>query len=463
MKRLRANSRQYVEATVRDHGRTYPSVGIRLKGSSGSFQSLDDKPSFTLSFDRFDSGARFHGLRKIHLNNSVEDPSYVNELIGGEMFRAAGVPAPRVSHARVVLNGRPLGLYVLKEGFTEDLARLNFRRADGVWSDEDAGIDPDREDRSPAVVSTSEIARARDMRWKCLEDEFDMDRFMSFMAMEIMICHRDGYCFARNNFRIYQDPETSRKVFVPHGMDQLFGKADLPWRPNLAGNVARSVMESPAGREAYRSRFAELFTELFIVERLTNRVNQIVAELSPFLDDDEMEAIEIESTAVRDRIVGRAAFLEQRLKEPDPLPTEFRDGVAGVNGWVRVDVPRGGRLAEIIAADGVSALEILAGPETSASWRASARLKRGRYRFEGSGRVSGFKPLPYGRNQGAALRIAGRSQRSVPLRNDPGWARLEVEFEVDHVEDDVEFVCEFRASAGTAWFDRNLMRLVKVQ
>ena len=131
MESLRANSRTYVHAKVTEGGKVFEKVGVHLKGSTGSFRALDTKPGLTLSFEKFGPGEKFHGLRKIHLNNSVEDPAYLNELLGGELFRAAGVPAARTTHALVELNGRKLGLYVLKEGFTEDFLGLHFPRTDG--------------------------------------------------------------------------------------------------------------------------------------------------------------------------------------------------------------------------------------------------------------------------------------------------------------------------------------------
>ena len=41
-----------------------------------------------------------------------------------EVFREAGIPVPRVTHARVEIDGRPLGLYVLRDGY--DGAFLNW-------------------------------------------------------------------------------------------------------------------------------------------------------------------------------------------------------------------------------------------------------------------------------------------------------------------------------------------------
>ncbi|TMP97186.1 MAG: hypothetical protein E6L09_13700, partial [Verrucomicrobia bacterium] len=282
---LREESRRYVRATLYAEGKVYRDVGVHLKGSTGSFRGIDDKPGLTLDFGRFAPDQKFHDLRKIHLNNSVEDPSYVNELIGSELFRAAGVPAPRVSHALVEMNGRPLGLYVLKEGFTEDFLSIYFKRVDGNLYDTDwghdvgermkrlSGRDPENEQRDLEALAAATREPDLGRRWQRLEHTLELDRFVTFMALEVMICHRDGYCMARNNFRIYDDPETGRMVFLPHGMDQLFGKADLPWKPHMAGLVARSALETPEGRQRYEAQFRSIFTNLFIVDRLTNRVN----------------------------------------------------------------------------------------------------------------------------------------------------------------------------------------------
>src|SRR5262245_58233961 len=136
---LRQQPRADVLATVREGSQAYSSVGIHLKGSTGSFRGVDDKPAFTLDFDQFDKEQRFHGLSKIHLNNSVEDPSYLCEALGAELFSAAGVPAPRVTHALVEMNEKPLGLYVLKEGFTKEFLGIHFRRTDGNLYDTGSG------------------------------------------------------------------------------------------------------------------------------------------------------------------------------------------------------------------------------------------------------------------------------------------------------------------------------------
>src|SRR5688572_6295238 len=137
LERLRKDPREYVPATVHDlrsdrPAKVYFDVGVHVKGAAGSFRQVDDRPALTLNFDKFAEEQKFYGLDKIHLNNSVQDPSHLSELIGSSIFRKAGIPAPRVSHARVYLNGRELGFYVLKEGFDRSFLRQFFKDRAGV-------------------------------------------------------------------------------------------------------------------------------------------------------------------------------------------------------------------------------------------------------------------------------------------------------------------------------------------
>ena len=99
MDALRRADRQYVKCKLKEGGKEYPDVGIHLRGSAGSYRGFDDKAGFTLNMDKFKDDQKFHGLDKFHLANSLQDPSYLSELICGDIMRAAGVPAARVSHA----------------------------------------------------------------------------------------------------------------------------------------------------------------------------------------------------------------------------------------------------------------------------------------------------------------------------------------------------------------------------
>src|SRR5687767_3482339 len=101
---LKKDNRKYVRATIIEGGLTYANVAVRLKGM-GSFRPLHEKPSLAVKFDEYVEDQKFFGLSKIMLNNSSQDPTYLAELVSMSLFRDAEIPAPRVTHAFVELNG----------------------------------------------------------------------------------------------------------------------------------------------------------------------------------------------------------------------------------------------------------------------------------------------------------------------------------------------------------------------
>ncbi len=468
---LRDAPRVYVRALVREGDRAYPDTGLHLKGRSGSFRSVAEKPGLTLSFDRFSPSQRFHGHTKIHLNNSVEDPSYLNEYLGAELFRVAGVPAPRVTHALVELNGRKLGLYVLKEGFTREFLAQHFRRTDGSLYENDPGSGPPGRmrrqfgiDHEAELKELAAVAQEPDFakRRQRLQRILDVDRFLSFMAIEVMTGHRDGYCLARNNFRMYYDPDGDRFVFLPQGLDQLFGRADLPLRARLAGPVASAVMEMPQSRRDFRERVAALYTNVFKVDELTRRADELLAQLLPALDKDAADEVERQATLVKQRIALRAANLAKQLSEPEATPPRFEQGVARLTNWRAVDVPAAGKLEQVNTPDGRRALRIRAEGTTGASWRTTVLLEAGRYRFEGLARTVSVEPLAFGKNKGAGLRVSeAEGHRPYQLTGDSPWTLLVVEFAATAPQSEVELLCELRARQGDAWFDLESLRLVR--
>src|SRR5215211_7651162 len=120
----------YVRASIREGNHVLTNVGVRLKGM-GSFRSVNEKPSLAVKFDEFVETQEYFGLTKLMFNNSVQDPTYIAEALGTELFREAGLPAARVTHARVQLNGRDLGLYVVIEAMNKRFLKEHFLSARG--------------------------------------------------------------------------------------------------------------------------------------------------------------------------------------------------------------------------------------------------------------------------------------------------------------------------------------------
>jgi len=472
---LRKESREFVTAVVSEPQAVYSNVAVHLKGSIGSFRPVDDKPSWTLDFSRFNPSQKFHGLRRIHLNNSIEDPSYCNESLGSELFRSAGVPAPRVKRAVVTLNDRRLGLYVLKEGFTEDFLSCYFTHPSGSLYEPDEGHDINQHlkrnsilapgnDRT-ALRTLADIVRDPDNlhRWVRLEKVLAVNEFVSFMAMEVMLGHRDGYCLARNNFRVYEDTDTRKFSFFPQGMDQLWRNPDAPWRPQMAGLVARAVMETREGKIRYRARLGDLVTNLLRPDFLRRRIDELTAELRSSSAGAEFAGIQKEAASLKERVEQRRASLDSQLSQTEPKLVTFDHGPVVLDGWTIYEPPSRGSLEVCKSPDGIAAFHIQTRTEAATSWRTQVLLNRGQYRFEGRARVSRVKPLPFGVHQGAGLRVGGSTRQSDNLVGDTSWRSLQAEFQIQTDSTVTELICELRASAGEAWFDADSLKIVRLQ
>jgi len=293
-KKMNGQDRTNVLATVRDGETVYTNVAIHLKGGLGSFRPVDDKPALTLSFDKFAPGQRFHGLQKVYLNNSVQDPSYLSEKICREMFLAAGLPAPRAGHALVQMNHRNLGLYVLLEGWDKRFLKQHFKNTrgnlyDGGFGNEvtnrldiNTGDFPNDWSRLESLGKAAEEPDL-DKRLAHMGEVLDLDRFVTFVAMEIMLAHWDGYTMNRNNFRIFHDLSSNRLVFLPHGMDQTFGifrstpvSTITPQRSSVSSaSITASISAASAGLTALR------FSGRFIVTQAMPFSNSTSTVLPP--------------------------------------------------------------------------------------------------------------------------------------------------------------------------------------
>ncbi len=323
---LRKEPRHYVKATIQEGSQVYQEVGVRLKGNT-SFQTIDKKPALSIKFNEFARDHDFHGRSRVLLNNGLQDPTYLSEAIAGEIFRAAGVPAPKVTFARVELNGRDLGLYVMAEAVNHDFLSHYFKKAkgnlyEGVNSDVGDKLEKDSGNGSDDQADLRALASAAKepdptLRLKKLTPLLDIDRFLSFAAVEVMTWHNDGYSMDRNNYRIYHDPGSGQMVFLPHDLDQLFTKTDGPILPEWKGLVAKALLTPPTGQQLYLERMSKLLPTAFKVETLHARLNEMAGVVRPALAERDPNAVKPFDAALaqlRDRIAKRATFIEQQLR-----------------------------------------------------------------------------------------------------------------------------------------------------
>jgi len=220
-------------------------VGIRLKGKAGSFRPLGQKAAFKLKFNEFVKGQKFLGLKKMTLNNMVQDPSMLHETLAYDVFRAVGVQGSRTGYAFVRLNGEALGVYLN----VEDLDDVGLEKRFGPFDDPqhlyegeygtdvtvgdeedfevDEGDDGDLGDlEALSAAANDELAPDWSER---VEPHADLAEMTRMWAVEKYVGHWDGYAGKAdeeehdlpNNFYLYSDP-AGRFQMLPWGTDQTW-------------------------------------------------------------------------------------------------------------------------------------------------------------------------------------------------------------------------------------------------
>ena len=324
---LRSEPKHYVKATVYEGSKVYSDVGVRLKGSGTNTPALDKKPGWSIKFNEFVKGQAFHGHTRILLNHSRSDPTYISEFIGGEIFRDAGVPAPRNSFTRVEVNGKDLGLYVIGEAVNRDFLSRYFKKSkgnlyEGGNVDVNEKLEKDGGDSTEDQADVRALARAAKesdpgQRWKKLGVVLDLERFISFAAVEVLIWHRDGYVLDKNNYRLYHDPATEQMVFLPHDFSQICTKPDAPIVPEWQGLVAKAVLSTPNGQQQYAQTLGKVLGSSFKVEALNARISELAQLIRPSLasrGDSSLKAFDEALTQLRDHISQRAAYVQKELQ-----------------------------------------------------------------------------------------------------------------------------------------------------
>ena len=111
-------------ADITIDGKVIPSVGIRTKGFIGSLNP--ERPSLKVKFDEYLDQSPIEGLDRLTLNNNVQDESLASQYLTYKLFNKVGVPAPRINHAKVTVNGEYLGIYAHVESVRGPFIKRNF-------------------------------------------------------------------------------------------------------------------------------------------------------------------------------------------------------------------------------------------------------------------------------------------------------------------------------------------------
>jgi hypothetical protein len=322
-----------VPCTISYDGETVAMAGIKKKGQT-SLRPLSGKPGFSIKLNEFVPGQKLDGLKKLLLDNAVQDPSLVTGHLGYEVYRRAGMPAPRTAHAVVTFNGDVKGIYVVEEAINTQFLEgvygdglgagnlyegpWDFRQGAGAMELKDEVSE--MRSREDLEALTAIVLDEPDGTFAAaLATRMDVDQFITNYAVEVVAAHWDSYAYAAWNYYFYDVPTDNRFVILPHGVNWPYWVDDLdpfdlyvyPWgKSTPPGQLCERIRGVPALDDAFHAEVRRVADVAWDTATLDARIAQVTQTLHSRTVDD---AAFTDDLAAFDAAVGDAsAFVAER-------------------------------------------------------------------------------------------------------------------------------------------------------
>ena len=294
---LRQDPRTYYPATLKlttelGATRVY-NVGIHIKGGWGSYRSLDEKTGFKVKVDFSVKGQTIYGIKKFTLNNMVQDQSMLHEATSYRLFRAMGVPAPRVGYANVFFNGTNYGLHSNIETYDKIAFARWYPGGTGHLYEGAYGVEvgPQMQVDEGSATDLSDVTELQDLNnslsgqawFDAIRAKVDLNEMIMNWAVEHYIGHWDGYTRGwPNNYYVHR-AKGGLFTMHPWGTDQTW----VRWNELVddgATMMTRCVNYSPC-RDLYETALAQIQTKLPTLD-LQGMVDRIWSAISPSISSD---------------------------------------------------------------------------------------------------------------------------------------------------------------------------------
>lgn len=311
----------WVPATISYEGKDWYKVGIRYKGNStlrNAYQSSSDKYPFKLDFDEFEDNfpviknQRFFGFKQLNLSNNDSDGSYMREKLASDLFREFGVAAPRTAFYAVYLdrgNGSEfIGLYTLVEEVDDTVPDSQFPDDDGnlykpdgdaasfasgTWDEDEMDLKTNEDEGDYSDVKAlydllHNSTRTTDPdQWKTdLENIFNVDSYLKYLAVNNVIQNWDTYGVMTHNYFLYNDE--GLLTWIPWDNNESFQNGKMGGALSLGMTEVNSnwpiiryimdVDEYEAQYKEYVKEFNEGFFQSSKMSALINTYQDLLSE-----------------------------------------------------------------------------------------------------------------------------------------------------------------------------------------
>ena len=211
-------------------------VGVHLKGAWGSWRNIYGKAGFKIKIDYNNKNQSLFGVKKLTLNNMVQDQSSLHETMAYRLFRSVGVATARTGYANVTVNGQNYGLRLNLETVSTTMLKLwgitpSHIYKGGVpifpdfWPGQEDNFVVDQgslTDKSDLTALMAVVGRGNGPNWfRDMSALADLEQMTLDWAAEKFTGHWDGYVNNHNNFYLVKRQD-GKFIMLPWGMDQTW-------------------------------------------------------------------------------------------------------------------------------------------------------------------------------------------------------------------------------------------------
>jgi spore coat protein H len=307
----------YMQASILVDSKRFYSCGVRFKGESSYEFYPGKKKPFRIKFNKFVKGQDLDGVEELNLNNNFKDPTMIREKVYLDLLNNQGLPAPRATYAKVYINDKYWGLYLVTDNIDKIFLNQHFNDNKGnLYQGEPLatfqyiGNEPtkywnkwvlktnleknDWTDLVKFIKLVNDTTIGGDEYMKRLESAFNLDKCLRSWAINNLIGNIDAYnMFYPHNFFLYHDSVTFKWHWISLDGNYAFAAwnpvMSLPSLTKMSVMVPDSVPYKDARplldrtlrtNKSIRKRYIAIVNELLRTEFNETKINSRIDSIS---------------------------------------------------------------------------------------------------------------------------------------------------------------------------------------
>lgn len=323
-------------------GETLNDVAVHPSGQHSRVPG-NPKPSLHLSFEEFVPSRHFHHLPSLKLNSHIDDPALMRERLTYGLLRAFGMVAPREVHARVIVNGKYMGLYGAEERVTKRFVEDSFGaesqvyKFSGLFTDvDDLGNDPARyvpdmfEAHADSLPPDPEgirdfVTTLNRGPYESTAAMFDVEVFLKEIAVETVTGEEDAILAGpdedgnvwSNNFYLTRVVKTGKYTLIPWDRNEDYWR--LPATSSITEAFDRHILtrkviwERPENMARFRVLLGQLLDGPGSTEAMQRRFDAIYDQIKDLMRDEPVNSARPRTYQMwLDETAELRAYIQQR-------------------------------------------------------------------------------------------------------------------------------------------------------